>query len=164
MVSLSLNRAGIRLSDKHVGWRVTSSPKDFFLRHMRAGHGANDTPYALREAVQRLTAGRIANDLRWVAVDLAACLTPQKLLVTVAAELLGEGAHFGLEFLEGLNHTSGQEGLQTTDPDVLGGTVDKEEGIPKAQFADGVTVDNVQVDLFQVALGRGKCLTVVSLA
>ena len=65
---------------------------------------------------------------------------------------------------EGLNHTVGQEGFHAVDPYILGGAVDEKYGITKAQFADGVSIDNIQVDLVQKALGGRESLTAVPLA
>ena len=61
---------------------------------------------------------------------------------------LGEEAGVSPELLEDLDHRGIKKGLQDADSDILGGTVDDKEGKPKVQFADGVVVYNVQVDLF----------------
>ena len=42
-----------------------------------------------------MASGGSADDLQFVLVDPAACVTPQDLLVAVVAELLGEGADVG---------------------------------------------------------------------
>ena len=67
---------------------------------MPCAHGG---PGALGQAVGGLPAGRGADDLGLLAVDPASGLTPQELLVTVTAELIGESPSVGAELLEGLN-------------------------------------------------------------
>ena len=53
--------------------------------------------------------GRNPNDRGLVAVDLATCITPQELLVTVAAEWLGEDVGVGPVLLKGLDHRGSQK-------------------------------------------------------
>ena len=97
--------------------------------------------------------GRSTVDFRVVAVDPTTGFTTQEFLIAVAAEFLGETAGVGSKLLEGADHVRGQQVLETEDPDVFSGTVDEKEGEAESKFADGVAVDDVHVDLVQVALG-----------
>ena len=127
-------------------------------------HGRDGDPCAFGEIVRGLLFGGSTVDLRVVAVDPTADFIPHELLVAVASEFFGETAGVCSKLLEGVDHGRAQQVLVTVDPDVLGGSVNEEEDEAEAKLADGVAVNDVHVDLVEVALGgREGCAAVASL-
>ena len=137
-------------------------PGHLLLCEIGTGHGRDGGPCAFGETVRGLLFGRSTVDLRVAAVYSTTVFIPQDLLVAVAVEFFGETASVCSKLLEGVNHDGGQQFLETVDPDVLGGLVDEEEVKGEAELSDGIAVDDVDVDLVQVALGGREGFSAVA--
>ena len=81
-----------------------------------------------------------------MAIDPSTGFTPQELLVAVASELFWKGSSVCAELLQGLNDGRGHERPLAVEPQVLGSSVNEEDGVAEAQLADGVAKNNVDVD------------------
>ena len=111
-----------------------------------------------------MSAGGGPDDLGLLAVDPSTGFTPQELLVAVAAELFWKGSSVCAELLEGIDDGRRHQRPHSVEPQVLGCSVDEEDGVAEAQFADGVAENNVEVDFVQIVRGRRQGLASVALA
>ena len=127
-----------------------------FLGHVRLSHGADCGPCTFGQPVGGLVPSGSTNDLGLRAIDTAAGINPQEILVIVAAELLGDRSGIGAKLLKVLNDALGQKILHAVKPNVLGSAVDKKDGVAVTQLADGVAKNNVQLDLVKVVVGGSE--------
>ena len=131
-------------------------PGHLFLGYVRLSHGTGCGPCTFGQPFGRLAPGGGTNDLVLRVIYTAAIITPQGFLVAVAAELLGEISGIGAKLFEGLNDALVHERLHAVEPDVIGSTVDEDDGVAVTQISDGVAKYNVQVDLVEVVVGGSE--------
>ena len=94
---------------------------------------------------------------------LADCL-PAGALVAVASELFRKSSNVCTELLQGLNDGRRHKRPHAVEPQVLGSSVNEEDGVAESQLADGVAKNNVEVDFVQVVLGRRQGFPTVAFA
>ena len=102
------------------------------------------------------------DDLRFLVIDPLTGFTPKELLVAVASELFWKSSSVCAELLQGLNDGRQHERPHAVEPQVLGGSVNKEDGVAESQLADGVAKNNVEVEFVQAVLGRKQGLSTVA--